>query len=399
MINKCCICGKDVITYKEIAFEDLLGSGVKQYNQKIAICEDCGLVFTQNPYTDEQLANRYKRMSKFEYDAEEYILEDKYAKRCYRQKHFLEENIDLSRVGSILEIGAASGYNLSLYKNGRNILGIEPSARNCELAKKNYGVDMFCGMFNEFVEFVEHDSKDKFDLIFLSMVLEHIVNPKQFINDLKKMNNKYMFIEVPTLDIRMDEEPFGMFCEEHVNIFTINSLNNLMVSCGYRLINIENVYGIGTYLPAGYPSMLTIWEKNYDKVKMSYRHYNMFSTEDLLNLYIDKSKKGVEKLNKIIDGIPDKVKLGIWGIGHHASMLLANTSLAQKHIVRVYDSDIRKSGIIFAGCEITVFSEEDIILGEVEALLITTYTAQKASQRHLEKLSLPCKTFYLYDLD
>lgn len=52
---------------------------------------------------------------------------------------------------SIPEIGEASGYNLSLYE-GKRRFGIEPFALNCNLAKKNYGVDMFGGMWSEFLE-------------------------------------------------------------------------------------------------------------------------------------------------------------------------------------------------------------------------------------------------------
>ena len=50
-----------------------------------------------------------------------------------------------------LEVGAASGYNLSLY-TGKRRFGIEPSALNCKLAKKNYGVEMFNGLWSEFLE-------------------------------------------------------------------------------------------------------------------------------------------------------------------------------------------------------------------------------------------------------
>lgn len=46
---------------------------------------------------------------------------------------------------SVLEVGASSGYNLSLYK-GKKTLGIEPSEINCKLAHENYGVTLYPGM-------------------------------------------------------------------------------------------------------------------------------------------------------------------------------------------------------------------------------------------------------------
>ncbi len=395
MIKECCICGREIETRIKIGFNDLMGSGEYSYYQHVGICRVCGYVFTQNPFTEEQLENRYKNMSKFEYDDDNCFLDDDYAGRCNRQKNFLEENIDFSKIESILEIGAASGYNLSLYKkDGLHAYGIEPSEANCRLAKKNYDVDMFNGMLDEYVA-IQNDSN--YDMIFLSMILEHIVNPKSFIEKCNRMCSKYMFIEVPTLDIRCDEEPFGIFCEEHVNLFTLDSLNVLMNSCGYRLRNVENVYGLGLYLPAGYPAMMTLWEKTIEQIKPF--KYNLFSAEEMLDKYIVESKKMLDVVRSRIDSIPSDLRIAIWGIGHHASMLLANTSLGDKQIVRVYDSDKRKEQLKFAGISIEPFNMCDINSGYVEAILLTTYTAQKVILKYIKKLKVKCHIYTLYDLE
>lgn len=66
-------------------------------------------------------------------------------------------------------------------------------------------------------------------------------------------------------------------------------------------------------------------------------------------------------------------------------MLLANTDLASKNIVAIYDSDTRKEGHTMNGVEIQPFNLEDCKSGKVESVLLATYTAQKA----LEKILLP----------
>ncbi len=145
---------------------------------------------------------------------------------------------------------------------------------------------------------------EQFDLIFLSMVLEHIVDLMQFIKACNRMCSRYMFIEIPTLDLRCEEEPMGIFCEEHVSLFTLDSLSNMMTAVGYRLVNVENIYGLGRYLPAGYPAIATIWEKELGLNPYTFR-YNMFSTEECLDKYIQESKLGLEQLKQKIDRIPD----------------------------------------------------------------------------------------------
>ena len=248
MIEKCCICGGEVETKKILPFRDLIGSGVELYKMHIGRCDNCGFILQQNPLTAEQLENRYKNESKYEFDSAENIFSesDDYVGRCRRQKHFIEEKIELEAVKSILEVGAASGYNLSLYE-GKRRLGIEPSALNCKLAKKNYGVDMFNGLWSEFLE---KNSGETFDLIFTSHVLEHIVDPMKFIRECATICNRYMFVEVPCFDIRFVDEPYGMFSDEHVNFFTIQSLWHLMNNAGFAPIEFEMIFDLKNFVPA-----------------------------------------------------------------------------------------------------------------------------------------------------
>lgn len=396
MIDKCCICNStDVKTVLDLPFRDILGKPAGQlWNPSIAICPHCGFIYQQNPFTAEELENRYKNLSKFEFDSKDYIPtgEDDYSKRCLRQKHFIEESCN--DFDSILEIGAASGYNLGLYKKETSVYGVEPSENNCKLAKKLYDVDMYCGMFADFIK-SDKVSSDGYDMIFTSMVLEHIVNPFEFISELGNICNKYFFIEVPALDFKFVDEPFGMICEEHVNIFTFEGLTSLMNASGFELLNAEICFEPSTRLPAGYPSYQTIWVKGCSNRPLK---RSTFSSTSILSNYIEVNKAELERIDGIISKIPDDEKLAVWGAGHHLSMLLANTSLQNKHIVRVYDSDLRKKGQIVMGEPIQPYTKEDFDNGLVDSILITTYVAQKAIINFLSKESLKVKLYLMYDI-
>jgi len=106
----------------------------------------------------------------------------------------------------------------------------------------------------------------------------------------------------------------------------------------------------------------------------------------------------LQAVDEKIKQIPSDEKLALWGTGNNLYKLLANTSLAEKNIVRVYDSDKRKTGLKILGLPITPFNEDDIISGAVDAILITTYTAQKSISRAIDKMNLPCKVYKLYDI-
>ena len=388
-IQKCCICGSKVETIFELPYRytDSLFNDV--YVQKIGICKKCGFIFTQNPFTSEQLEYRYKQFSKYGFNDNKRIfnVSDDYQKRCKRQKFFIEENIN-DKIKSIIDIGASSGYNLSLY-SGIERMGIEPSKINCDLAKENYDVDMFNGMF---LEFLEEKKKKKYDLVFLSHVLEHVVDPFKFISDCSKINNKFIFIEVPLFDLKFINEPFGFFCEEHVNYFTYESLINLMSNVGYSLINSQIQIENKSTLPAGFPSICLLFEKsNVGKVS-----YFMFSSLEILKRYLKINSKELIKVQKRIESIPCGERLVVWGTGHHVSMLLENTELKNKNIVKFYDSDIRKKDLTIMGKVICPFNEADIIDKKIDAILIGTYTAQDVIYEILKKYENDIKIYKLY---
>lgn len=392
-ITTCPICKGGVKTAFSLDFEDITGMS-HDYTQKEGICPKCGLIFTQNPFSAHKLANRYKSESKYEYDENITVPDEKseVAIRSRRIRSFIADSVGEITNG-VLEVGAASGQNLSLYKSCGPCYGVEPSALNCTNAKKFYDVDMFCGTFSEF-DSSNHDRK--YELIYLSMILEHIVNPFEFICRLKKYNTEYMFIEVPTIDIKNTDEPFGMFCEEHVNIFTLESLNNLMNVAGYGLVNarLELMFLNGNTepYPAGWPAIDSVWKLG----GKSLNYVPTYDTAFLFDKYISENKKELLKVASNIDKIPDDVRIAVYGTGHHTSMLLKNTSLGKKNIIKFYDSDSRKYKYTMHDREITAFSVEDLDANDIQGIVIGSYIFEKSISDIIRQVS-DIRIYRIYD--
>ena len=169
---------------------------------------------------------------------QKYSEKSSYKKRVNNQKFFVAgTNI---RFNTVFDIGASTGYALSEYKNiGYIVNGIEISHSGVVKAKEIYGIDLYEGTFENYV--LEYPN-EKYDLITLSHVLEHINEPIEFVKNINKINNKYVYIEVPCLSERIENEPYGFFAEEHLNYFTVQSLNELMKVCGYKPIDIKIDY-------------------------------------------------------------------------------------------------------------------------------------------------------------
>jgi 2-polyprenyl-3-methyl-5-hydroxy-6-metoxy-1,4-benzoquinol methylase len=312
-IRNCCICGTEARTVYSIPFLEVYGMD-REYTQKINVCSHCGFIYTANPFRSELLSNRYKKMSKYEFDRDRIITEEKrdYIRRCNRQYSFIKNN-DI-KYESIFEVGAASGFNLSLYKkDGIAVYGIEPSIKNVESCREKYNVELFCGMFHEYKE---TEPVQTYDLVFLSHILEHIVNPHQFMSDLSKINNRYIFIDVPTFDYKFKDEPFGMFTDEHVNYFTFEGLNSLMKSLHYSNIDANIAFDSGADIPSGGPCLLTLWQKqDAPHRSLTANKLAVMSSSHLLGEYLRASEELQKEINIIIDGIQTD-KLAVWGTGN-----------------------------------------------------------------------------------
>jgi Zn-finger nucleic acid-binding protein len=366
---------------------------VKEYTLKINICPHCGFIWTANPFDDKLLSNRYKKMSKYEFDRSSIITEEKkdYIHRCKRQYSFIK-NSDV-QYESMLEVGAASGYNLSLYKkDGIDVYGIEPSIQNVKSCKQNYNIELFHGMFQEYNK---NKPNVKYDIIFLSHVLEHIVNPHKFILDISGINNRYIFIDIPTFDYKFRDEPYGMFTDEHVNYFTFEGLNSLMKSLHYSIIDANITFDLNTDIPSGCPCLSTLWEKTDSSPHFTLNKLPVISSYYLLSEYLKSSAELQKEINVTIDNITNS-KLAVWGTGNTASRLIANSELRHKNIVKFYDSDIRKKDTLFFGKKVDIFNPDDIERGEVDTILIGSYVFQEEIYSIIKKSGVNCTVIRLF---
>lgn len=101
----------------------------------------------------------------------------------------------LSGKKRILEIGSGRGQNLYFFENrGHQVFGVEPDKKNVDFSNK---VLRDGKVIKSFIENVQFD--EKFDIIWINHVLEHIINPKDFLKKIKNHLQKggIIFLAVP----------------------------------------------------------------------------------------------------------------------------------------------------------------------------------------------------------
>lgn len=307
------------------------------FNHKIVCCKNCNFIFVGNIPSKKYYEEYYKKESKYEGIREHEIHEDQTATELLS---FIKNN--LSKNSKILDVGCSTGYLLSLFKKDgyKNLFGIEPALKCKKIAKEKYGLKVETNSLNSF------SSSIKYDLIVLSMVLEHLVDIKESIKKIENLLNDdgYLYIGVPNASNFYSNtiEPFGEFSTEHINFFTESSLYFLMR--GFKNILIKSKDN----------SLHSVWQKGDSGIKS-------------LLKYIDLSKSKLELIKERINSLPEKVI--VWGAGALSQRLLSTTNIKNK-ILFFVDSNPNLQGAKLDN--ISIYSP-NVIKNYKQPILISSY--------------------------
>ena len=138
---------------------------------------------------------------------------------------------------TLFEIGPGEGFILELFeKNNYNVFGMEASKENLDIISSK--------LSNGKIEigFAEDISKinKKFDIIILSHVLEHLVDCRKVLLNIKNLlvDDGIFFIEVPNCkNFEMLEH--SIYTQPHLHHFTKLSLEILLKDLGFKIIRID----------------------------------------------------------------------------------------------------------------------------------------------------------------
>lgn len=115
--------------------------------------------------------------------------------RLMNYHQFFVDNVDPQ--DAVLDIGCGNGFlTYDVARKARSVTAIDLNKNNVELARRNFNRDNIkyvCGDATQF------DFGEKFDVIIMSNVLEHVENRCDFLLKIKKLANKFL-IRVPMLN-------------------------------------------------------------------------------------------------------------------------------------------------------------------------------------------------------
>ncbi|HEX9871562.1 MAG TPA: class I SAM-dependent methyltransferase, partial [Candidatus Tectomicrobia bacterium] len=154
----------------------------------------------------------------------------------------IEQLSGIGKDARIVEVGCNDGTFLAaLMEAGyRNVVGIEP-AQDAVNAARRKGMEVVHGYFNLDAAQGLVSAHGKFDLLITRQVLEHVTPLKDFSAGMRVAIRLggYALIEVPNFDFSLKANDYSAIWEEHVNHFTVYTMNRFYSDGGFRMVHSE----------------------------------------------------------------------------------------------------------------------------------------------------------------
>ena len=232
----------------------------KKNGKDVIICKKCGFAHVYPLPSLEETENIYKneyyQKEKPNY-IKDYVKDKDWWVSTYNRRFDVFEKLVKSKNRSVLDIGSGPGIFLeAAKKRGWDAVGVEPNMYAAEYTKK-LGFDVINEMYDNKVA----QTLKKFDLINLTLVLEHIVNPIELIelayNQLN--SNGIISIVVPNdfnpfqkiLSEYLGFEKWWVVPDHHLNYFNKESLSNCLLKNNFTVVHEETTFPIDLFLLFG----------------------------------------------------------------------------------------------------------------------------------------------------
>lgn len=246
--DKCCFCGEarpPEVVFRYAAAPQgetriTIPSGAA-YNRRITQCLGCGHMlshhdidlsalysaeYVDSTYGAAGLKRTFDRINALDPSRSDNI------GRIKRVSQFRDE-LGLPKSASLLDVGSGLGvFPYQAKRAGWTVTALDPDKRAAQHIKQEVGINVICA------DFFEYRSPERFDVVTINKVLEHVIDPvamlKHAANYLKEDKKGFVYIEVPdgeaAKEVGSGREEFFI---EHHHIFSKRSLELMIEKSGF----------------------------------------------------------------------------------------------------------------------------------------------------------------------
>ncbi len=365
--RKCPVCNSKNYSnfYKNDNYSKIDTKGIiYRYKHILVICNYCNLVYS-NPWLGYKNTNKIYSNSAIGAAFEESNKAKKHFK-CF--KSFFKKKNSFNKDTKILEIGTATGIllkNISNFYNlkKKNLDGIEPSKKLYEKLKNN----SFFKIENKFID--QMKVKNKYDLIIMDNVLEHIEEPTKALDKIKSLmsSSSKLYIAVPNIFKYKNNfrDPFG-----HTINYYENNMKYLFNSNGLKIIKLKKHFNYLNFIAVlDTKNKKNLFNFSNDR-KIKFKKVTQFIKKSIIH-----KRKLLNKFSYLEKNIKNNnLKVILFGASNFALEFLNYTNL-KKNILFLVDNN-------------------PIYLGK-KRFGIKVYSPKKLKEINFDKVIITSKAFSL----
>lgn len=293
-------------------------------------CRNCGMCYAGTEAHEQDYDRYYQEFNWYGGSGKNNTPVERWAELIERM---------LPKTAEILDIGFGTGkFLLSLKQAGfQNLHGLDPSIESVKTLQK-HGISASVGS-------VYHlNLEQKFDLIILTGVLEHLLFPGKAVSQIVHSLNPggRFFLSFPDYSaIAASDFPIPhFFNQEHINYFSVESLNRLMGAYSLQL-KCRDTGG-----DCEYTDYVAVFQTISETASSSETALPMDErTAPAIQVYLNRMGYELDKTRAVIQRLKEKGKrFWIWGCGAYLGYVIANTELASCRIAGFIDSNPLKRG-------------------------------------------------------
>jgi 2-polyprenyl-3-methyl-5-hydroxy-6-metoxy-1,4-benzoquinol methylase/rubredoxin len=202
-------------------------------------CKDCTMVYLNPVFKDFAITEYYESNHSEQSEVVESDTDNFYV-NIYNNG--LDDIQSVSeKISTILDVGCSSGSFLDLAKKrDLKTYGVELNKTEYEFAKKKGHA-----VHNELLQNISF--KEKFDVVTLWDVFEHLIDGEFYLNEIKKIlnTNGKIFLQIPSSDslaAKILREKCNMYDGlEHVNLYGVKTIKMLAEKCNFEVLSLKTV--------------------------------------------------------------------------------------------------------------------------------------------------------------
>lgn len=313
----------------------------------VVACCQCGFIYADVEGTQENYNEYYEKCNMYSGISE--LKKDAYDKTRDHRIDFLEKYLDKN--DRILDIGCGSGDLLKglKKKSFHNIYGIDPS-KNAIISLHNEGIDGSVGnIFDEVPQVLQGE----FDVVCCTAVLEHIYDIKQAVLKIcgyMKSGKGKLFVDVPAVEgfEKYAAKIPNYFNHEHINYFSLQSLDNLFDGVGMIRINSrdDSYFVCNVKDDMAEMAIQGLYAYSQEKEQLQKDVDSVASVKRYFEIVEKENSKEIQAIQEVIG---QNRKIIIWGTGSFAMWLLRHVPEVEHSLIYFIDNNTEKQGTMLCG--------------------------------------------------